>query len=102
MLTKTGAVAIDPTFFVNGAVLLTRPGQAAALQWIVDTGLHGVELAAFHQEVIGEVGAITQHEPGRGAPHGFTELRVPVRDLPAGLIEQLPRRLRAAVTAARA
>ncbi len=101
MLVNTAANDIDPRCFVKAAVLVTRPGEAPALEWIVDTSLHGPELTAFHQSALGGLGTLIEHGPVRGAPRGFTELSVAVTDVPRDVIEQLPRRLRAAVMTSR-
>lgn len=96
MLAKV-ANDVDPMPFVQAAVLVTRPGEAPALQWIVDTSIHGPELTAFHQDALGGLGALVDHGPARGAPRGFTELRIVATDVPDDVVDQLPRRLRAAL-----
>lgn len=88
---------VEPINLTQAAILVTRPGEDPALQWIVDTGLLGEELLAFHQEAMDGRGVIVQHDPVRGAPRGYTELRVAVTEVPADVIERLPRRIHAAV-----
>ena len=88
---------VEPMNLTQAAILLTRPDQAPALQWIVDTSLLGEELIAFHAETLGGRGSMVQHEPVRGAPRGYTELRVPVSEVPADVVERLPRRIHRAI-----
>jgi hypothetical protein len=91
---------LEQNLLVNKAMLVTRPGEAPALKWIVDTKVQGPELAAFQAETLRGGGTLIEHESARGAPHGFTELCVAAADVPAEVIALLPRRLQAAVAAA--
>jgi hypothetical protein len=93
----TATTEVDPGRFPHLAVLVTRPGEAPVFQWIVDTALHGPELAIFHRVTLGGAGTLVEHPPAKGLPHGYTQIRVPVAELPAGVVEELPRRLRAAI-----
>lgn len=95
---RTATTQIETVDLVPAAILVTGPDQAPALQWIVDTSLLGEELTAFHQEAIRGRGNLVQHEPVRGAPKGYTELRVPIAQVPADVMARLPRRIRAAIT----
>ena len=88
---------VEPINLTQAAILLTRPDQAPALQWIVDTSLLGEELIAFHQEALRGRGTLVQHEQVRGAPRGYTEVRVAISEVPADVVERLPRRIHAAI-----
>ncbi|MGH8999476.1 MAG: hypothetical protein ACRDY7_08800 [Acidimicrobiia bacterium] len=99
MLTEAAVTTVDPSIFLKAAVLVTRPGSPLALKWIVDSRIHGPDLAAFQQSTLGGFGTLTEHEPVRGARHGFTELSVTAGDLPDEVFVRLPRRLQAAITA---
>lgn len=95
---RTATTQIEPVNLVQAAILVTGPDRAPALQWIVDTSLLSEELTEFHQEVIGGRGSLIHHEQVRGAPRGYTELRVAISEVPAAVLEQLPRRIHAAIT----
>lgn len=97
VLVHAAASEVDQTCFANTAILVTQPGEAPVLQWIVDTSLLGPELTAFHENALGGLGALIEHPPARGAPRGFTELRIATKDVPCDVVEQLHRRLRAAI-----
>lgn len=88
---------LEAPAFVQSAALVTRPGEDPALQWIVETGLLS-ELSAFHDHSLRGAGTLTEHPPTKGASRGFLQLRVATRDLPAELVDQLPRRLRVAIS----
>lgn len=94
----TAAAEGNTRHLLSLVALVTCLGQTPVLQWIVDTGVLGEELIAFHQSALGGAGTLVEHPAAKRAPRGFTEVRLPISELPTTVLVLLPRRLRATIT----